>query len=400
MRILVFNLHYSPNLGDGLIGACMVHALGELVPDAAVVPVDISGRDRFGAVTVRNRATLLKILRLFSKTFRRQIVYRRLNAMLDRIEPRWREAISGADLAIIGGGQLFSDADLNFPTKIGRVAKLLRDEGLPVAIHGTGVSRNWSRRGRALFRTLAEADLRSIGMRDEDSLKAWEDQSGIFEPKAILTRDPGLLAFEAFGPVAAVDRIALGVTSPVLLTYHADSGVAGRGGLGWFEALALELVGQVGPVRLFCNGAEEDALALGELCERPLIRRAIADGRIECAPMPRNPEELVATVAPCRAVISHRLHACILGYAYTRPVVGMGWDRKVQSFFASVGLDRFFVGRTKTPPEEVAALVQTALEQGIDPDTHRCAIEDTREGMRATLEALQGAERFRVRERA
>lgn len=400
MRILVFNLHYSPNLGDGVIGACMVHALGELVPDAAVVPVDISGRDRFGAVTVRNRATLLKVLRRFSKTLRRQIVYRRLKVMLDRIEPQWRELIEGADLAIIGGGQLFSDADLNFPTKIGRVATLLKDAQVPCAIHATGVSRNWSRKGRALFRTLAEADLRAIGMRDEESIRAWEDQSGLFAPKAHLTRDPGLLSFEAFGPVAPVDRIALGVTSPLLLTYHADSGVAGAAGLKWFETLALELVAQVGPVRLFCNGAEEDALALSDLAARPSLRRAIETGEIEVAPVPKTPEELVATVAPCRAVISHRLHACILGYAYTRPVVGMGWDRKVQSFFASVGLDRFFVGRTKTPPGEVAALVQAALAQGIDPDTHRCAIEDTREGMRWTLEALQGAERFTVREKA
>ncbi|MEC7765285.1 MAG: polysaccharide pyruvyl transferase family protein [Pseudomonadota bacterium] len=400
MRILVFNLHYSPNLGDGLIGACMVHALGELVPDATVVPIDISGRECFGAVTVRNRATLLKILRLFSKTLRRQIVYRRLNVMLDGVEPRWRAALEGADLAIIGGGQLFSDADLNFPAKLGRVAVLLRESGLPCAIHGTGVSRNWTRKGRALFRRLNEADLRAIGMRDEESLRAWEDQSGLFAPKALLTRDPGLLAFETFGPVAAIDRIALGVTSPLLLTYHADSGVAGSGGLGWFEKLALEIVEQVGPVRLFCNGADEDALALADLTARPAIRQAIESGGIEVAKVPQKPEDLVSIVAPCRAVISHRLHACILGYAYTRPVVGMGWDRKVQSFFASVGLDRFFVGRTKTDPGEVAARVKAALDQGIDPDTHRCAIEETREGMRTTLEALQGAERFKVRERA
>lgn len=400
----MFNLHFSPNVGDGLIGACMVHALGELVPDAAVVPIDISGRERAGAVTVRNRATLLKILNVLPKPLRRQIVYRRLNAMLDRVEPRWRGEIAGADMAIVGGGQLFSDADLNFPTKIARVGEILAEEGVPVAVHATGVSRNWSRRGKALFGELCRADLRAVGMRDANSIEAWADQTEARCRAARLTRDPGLLSFETFGPVAAVDRIALGITSPHLLTYHADSGVAGGGGLDWFEKLALELTEQVGPVRLFCNGAEEDAAALGDLCRRPAIGVAIADGRIEVAAVPRTPEDLVETVAPCRAVISHRLHACILGYAYTRPVVGMGWDRKVESFFQSVGLDTFFVGRTRTSAADVARLVSRALAEGINPNTHRCVVEETRDGLRDTIDALIGYQaapvRIKVRARA
>lgn len=395
MKILLFNLHYSPNLGDGLIGACMIHGLGRLAPGARVVPVDISGRAGFGAVTVRNRSLALKALHLMPPGLRRKVVHRRLNALLDGVEPGWRAAVEDADIALIGGGQLFSDADLNFPTKIARVTGVLREAGLPVAIHAVGVARNWSGQGGDLFRSVFETDLRAVALRDERSRAAWCDQAGDRGPAPTLARDPGLLASEAFGPVPEKDRVALGITAPELLSYHADSGVVGGGGLDFFESLALALNARVGKVRLFCNGAQEDAVALARLTERPAIRAAIAAGRIEAAPVPRTAEELVSTVAPCRAVVSHRLHACILGYSYRRPVVGMGWDRKVESFFASVGLERFFVGRTAIPAGEVAGLVRQALDAGIDKATHRAALKEAGAALETTFDALT-ARRLRV----
>tara|TARA_R100000322_G_scaffold75912_2_gene47519 strand:+ start:47974 stop:49179 length:1206 start_codon:yes stop_codon:yes gene_type:complete len=397
VKIALFNLHYSPNLGDGLIGVCMIHGLESLAPGLSVVPVDISGRDGFGAVTVRNRALALKVLRRLPRRLRHEVVYRRLTTLLDRVEPRWRAALADADGAVIGGGQLFSDADLNFPTKLERVGKLLAETRVPAAIHAVGVTGNWSRRGRALFSTLCSGDLRAVGVRDEHSRLAWEGQASDGCPAPRITRDPGLLSAAAFGAVTPVNRIALGITAPELLTYHADSGVAG-GTLDFYETLALQLADTVGPVRLFCNGADEDADALASLAARPAIYQAIGARKIEVAEVPATPEQLVATVAPCRAVISHRLHANILGYAYARPVVGLGWDRKVESFFASVGLSDAFAGAKAATPQEVVALATRAIAKGIDPVRHADALAETRVGLAGTLHALgidtdQGARR-------
>jgi hypothetical protein len=224
-------------------------------------------------------------------------------------------------------------------------------------------------------------------VRDDHSFSAWVAQANESCPTPRLTRDPGLIAAETFGPVAVNDRIALGITAPALLSYHADSGVAG-GTLDFYEALALQLADTVGPVRLFCNGAEEDADALSSLAARPAIYEAIGAGRIEVADVPGTPEELVATVAPCRAVISHRLHANILGYAYGRPVVGLGWDRKVESFFASVGLSDSFAGGRSVTAQEVVAHATRALARGIDPVRHAKVLSETRDGLAGTLDAL------------
>jgi hypothetical protein len=322
---------------------------------------------------------------------RQGVVFNRLNAMLDRAEPGWRHALAGADIALIGGGQLYSDADLNFPAKIARAAKLLAETGVPSAIHAVGVSQNWSVRGAELFNRVFETDLRAVGVRDEASLAAWTAQASHPYPAPQLTRDPGLLAAATYGDAfAPVRRTALCITAPEVLSYHADAVVTGRGALSFFEELACALARQEGGVRLFCNGAAEDAAALFRLAERPAVKAALADGSAEIAPLAATPAELAATLSPCRAVVAHRLHACILGFAYRRPIVGLGWDRKVQSFFESVGLDGFFVGETAADPKAVAALAADAIAAGADPDMHAQALSETRAAIAQTVGRLAG----------
>lgn len=389
MKIVLFNLHYSPNTGDGVIADCLTHAIAAARPDAQVVSVDLSGRTGYGAVTVRNRALAMKVLAALPGPLRQPLALNRLNALLDKAEPRWRAALDGADGALIGGGQLFSDADLNFPAKIGRAATLLAKARIPVAIHGVGVARNWSPRGAALFNRVFETDLRSVGVRDAASASAWAEQAARDRPAPHLTRDPGLLAAATYGaPAGHAAHTALCITDPAILSYHAEGGVAGKGGPEFFETLALRLAEEPGGVQLFCNGAAEDAEALARLAARPAIARAAAEGRLTVAPVPATAAELAALVAPAAAVVAHRLHACILGYAYARPVVGLGWDAKVASFFESVGLSRFFVPPQAATSESVAALAVEARTTGLDPAAHAAILEETRHQIEDTLARL------------
>ncbi|TMV68887.1 polysaccharide pyruvyl transferase family protein, partial [Thioclava sp. BHET1] len=178
MKIVQFGLRYSPNTGDGVIAECIAHGLRGLRPDAEVTMIDMSGRDDFGAVTVRNRDMALRILQALPLVLRQALVRWRLGRLLDRAVPVWARQLDGADMALIGGGQIFSDADLNFCLKIARVSDLLEARQIPVAIHAVGVSQNWTRAGKALFETIWTTDLRRVGPRDQGSLRAWIAQMG------------------------------------------------------------------------------------------------------------------------------------------------------------------------------------------------------------------------------
>jgi polysaccharide pyruvyl transferase WcaK-like protein len=382
VNIVQFGLHYSPNVGDGIIAECLGAELARQRPGADYRTVDLSGRDGFGVTTVRNRELALKMLGVMPAGVRGRLVEARLGRLLDRVGPKWARMLAGADLAILGGGQIFSDADLNFCVKIARAARLIGGAGVPVAVHAAGVSPNWSARGTELFGELFAADLRMVGLRDAASIEAWRRQTGGRGPAPVLSRDPGLLAVDCYGPVVAGDEIGLGVTAPHILRYHADAAVAGAGaqGLEFFSDLARELVRRGHRVRLFCNGAVEDRAALDRVVRQGL-GGLVDKGAVSVAPPPDTPGDLVRTVAGCRVVVAHRLHACIVAWSYARPVVGLGWDRKLESFFASIGAGAHFVGAKEVNPGHLAEKVTAALVAGVDARRHAQVLGEARDSI-------------------
>lgn len=388
MKVVQFGLRYSPNLGDGIIAECLAHEIRAQAPGAEVVLIDISGRDGFGAVTVRNRALALKVLGVLPRSLRHRIVRRRLGRLLDRVAPAWAAALQGADLAVIGGGQILADADLNFPLKIARAALVAAEAGVPVVVHAAGVQPGWSREGRALFERLFTADLHRVALRDEPSRAAWTRETGGRGPAPVFARDPGLLAAPCYGPGEQTGRIGLCITDPAILRYHADGGVAG-GSLAFWRETARALADAGHAITLFCNGAAEDRAALERLGLDPEMAALVQTGALTIAAMPQRPADLARMIGGFRGVVAHRLHACIVAWSYRVPVVGLGWDRKVESFFASVGAEDAFLG-AKATPAEIAARLQAALDAGTAPETHAKVLAETRAGI---AEALQSARR-------
>jgi polysaccharide pyruvyl transferase WcaK-like protein len=386
MKILQFGLCYSSNVGDGIISECLVHGLRAARPEAEVMALDISGRQSAGQTVVGNRSAALKLLSALPKPLRGRLVEARLRPILDRAEPAWRAALDGADLAVLGGGQIFSDADLNFPAKISRVAGLLRQSGTPTAVFAAGVARNWSPRGAELFGRVFETDLRRVGLRDAGSIAAWEAQAGPRGPAPVLTRDPGLLAAACYGGADAAGRaIGLCVMDMSTARYHADALVAG--GPQTYALLARELAARGHEVLLFCNGAAEDRAALAAA----LGAAGEAGGRIRGAPPPESPADLAALVRGCRAVVAHRLHACITAYAYARPIVGLGWDGKLEAFFRSVGAEAGFVGAADVTAAQLADHVEAALERGVDAQRHGAVVAEARAAVEELLELARPA---------
>ncbi len=389
MKVIQFGLRFSPNLGDGIIADCIDFGVRALRPGAEVCRIDLSGREASGAVTVRNRSAVLRVLKVLPLFLRQAIVQWKLGRMLDEAAPRWAAIVQGADLALLGGGQLFADADLNFCLKVARAAEILQAAGVPLVVYGVGVSKGWTRRGAELFRAVLQADLRQVGVRDELSRMAWQAQMAGLGPEPVLTRDPGLLAAQCYG--AATDaggRVGLCITAPEILAYHADAGVGGTGGLAFYAGLARALCDTGERVMLFTNGAEEDRAALDRLCVLPEIEARIATGHVSIAAPAARPEDLARQIGGYRAVVAHRLHACIVAWSYGRPIVGLGWDRKVQSFFASVQADGFFSDAPDIGGAAVAAMVAAAIAAGVDATLHAEVLAETWAGLDGALGVL------------
>ena len=390
MKVVQFGLRFSPNVGDGIIAECLAHAIRKTVPGARVEMVDLSGRRAFGQVLVRNRALALRVLGWLPAPVRRAMVKARIGRMLDRAEPEWARVVKGANVVILGGGQILADADLNFPLKVARAVKVVKAARVPLALHSVGVQGGWSAEGRALFATVLGADLRQVGLRDEGSRQAWLAETGGRGPAPLLTRDPGLLAAACYGPAPPTGRVGICVTDPAILRYHADAEVAGAGaaGIAFFRDLVQAVTAAGHKVTLFCNGAAEDRAALDAVIGDPAVAAMVLAGAVSLTPPPETPRDLALAIGGMAAVVAHRLHACIVAWSYGVPVVGLGWDRKVESFFASVGASAFFAGDGATTAAAVAQRLTAALAARPDPALRAQVLAET-EG--AVLAAVQSA---------
>ena len=389
MRFVQFGLCFSPNLGDGVIAECIAHGIKHRRPDAEVIHIDLSARQGFGEVVVRNREKIIAVMDRLPLFVRQRLALWKLNQVLDGVDNQWRAAAK-ADLAVIGGGQIFADANLNFPIKIARAFDVIAQSGTPCAIYAVGVSNNWTSRGKELFAHLRDADLRLVGVRDAGSRAAWTGQMP-HGPAPELTLDPGLLAQSHYGPVETPQGFGLCVTDFHLLAHHASGTVAGAGtsAVAFYASIAQEAVERGHQVTLFCNGAAEDAALLQKVATA--LRRERAASSVIIPPNPATPSDLVAIIAGCSAIIAHRLHACIVAYSYGRPIVGLGWDAKLESFFQSAGVSHFFSSDPSLTASGIVDMAEMALTRGVDPMHQARLVEQAWDGIDRLLACANSA---------
>jgi len=388
VKIVQFGLRYSPNLGDGVIAECIAHAIKARRPDASVSHIDLSGRQGFGEVVISNRETILAIIDRLPLPLRQALVSWKLRRVLERLKPQW-QAAANADLAVIGGGQIFADANLNFPMKIDAACGLLAKAETTTAVYGVGVARNWTRRGKTLFHAVARTKLQLVGARDSGSMDAWSAQmEGGPEPE--LTLDPGLLAASTYGPVDPGDAVGLCITDFGLLSHHATGSVAGAAASpeSFYIDIVQSAVERGINVCLFCNGAAEDVVLLQKVAAAPKVVSLIESGAVLVPAMPKTPTELVQIIGACRAVIAHRLHACIVAYSYKRPIVGLGWDAKLESFFKTASVEICFSKEPSLSAKQTVSILETAIANGIDSETHDALTSQAWSGIDRLLECV------------
>ncbi|MEO9517717.1 MAG: polysaccharide pyruvyl transferase family protein [Paracoccaceae bacterium] len=391
-KIVVFAVRYSANLGDGIISDCIEHTIKEVQPDAQVLHIDLAGRDQFRQVIFKNRNLALKVLPRLPRWLRQQIMQFVLGRKLRNLAPVWSETLKDADLAIIGGGQLFSDADLNFPIKIALVAELCNTLNVPMAIYGVGAAMGWTAKGRELFNRLVSQNLVHVAVRDENSQRALNSQMPKLTTPIDVIPDPAVIAQSCFGVAPsdiaemAADRVGICITADEVLNYHADTTVAGQGRVhDLFKDLILELVARGRTASVFTNGAQEDEETLMQICAEPEVAPLLAEGHlVRIAPF-ETPTDLALAISAHEVIVGHRLHANIVAYANKLPSVGLGWDRKVQSFFEMTNRQNHCSTDGALTAAKLCNQIDAAVGDPIDPSFHQRTCDQAVEGMTRLL---------------
>jgi Uncharacterized conserved protein len=368
-----FNVKYSPNLGDGLLSECLETALIDCGASPASHSIDLAGRQEYGDGIVGRSAIMAALESLPSGL--RQSAIRVLLAVYGRVKwrPHYAALLDGATGVVIGGGNLLSDLDLNFPTKLGLAVKEAASRNLPIAIYACGMSDNWSKAGLKIARaSFADPHVRAVFVRDADSKRIWDE---LMEPYtghvAQVVRDPGLLAAACYPMPAKVPSLrpvaGLNLISHIALRYHAENAPS-LGRLGdWYVDVAKSLIAKGYQVRAFTNGSPEDRQYAATLRAR---LSALGTEEDIVFLTQSTPAELCRHIHEFDVLIAFRMHAIIAAYSLGIPSIALKWDRKLTSFMASVDQSDRVVDVVRASAHDCAELAVRAHHEGI-PESKR-----------------------------
>ncbi len=379
MKVAILNVKFSPNLGDGLLAECLECELRRHHPCFELVAIDLAGRTRYDRHG-RHRAAAMRTLERLPQPLRRAAALAVLSVLARaRLRPAFSAALASCNAAVVGGGNLFADDDLNFPVKIASGLAEARKRALPVAVYAVGVADNWSATGQRLFAgALGKARIAGIAVRDERSQEIWNRRLGErgIRP-ADIARDPGLLAARCYplpDGTTGRRRVALCVTNPLAVRYHGGT-AGGDEALGaWYGATVAALAADGWEVALFTNGSPEDRAYLER--QQASWSALAAPDIVRTVPAFARPADLVAELSQASVVIAHRMHACIAAYSCKVPPIGLRWDPKLDSFFALSDRADFMVDTACVDAAAMVALVNRAAAEGVEPDRHEQLLDE------------------------
>ena len=393
-RVALINVKYSPNLGDGIIAECFEAELRRIFPDWQVFSVDLAGRTDFGSGLDASRGKVLRMLGLLPAPLRTMVTAAALKILIRfRYQKKWRDSLSNVDAAIIGGGQLFADTDLNFPLKISAAVKEIGDRHKVLAVFGVGVAPSFSEKGRDLIKAaLQMAPPAYVALRDEGSRANWLEHFGSVGTLDLqLCRDPGLLAADIYpaqcrSGTSKPHEIGIGIANPNVVQLHAATDEDRiKGADAFWIQLCKELLARGHRVTLFSNGPSDDEQYLGRIFDR------IEHADFRRAARARTPQELAETIQRFDAIAAHRLHANIIAYSYRIPHVGLAWDPKLQGFFDSVDRSEFVADRLLVPASTIADMIELSISKGIDSERHAKTLSETRAAIALAANHIESA---------
>lgn len=393
----LFNVKYSPNLGDGIIAECLETALSRCEPPLRAFSIDMAGRTEFDPSVGRNRSVILKVIERMPAAMRKAILPLIISAMVRlKLEKSWRRKLSGCDSAIIGGGALLADKDQNFPIKLSTVLNLCSESRVPVAVSHVGFTSGWSPGARSRFaKAFRSADVKRVTMRDRRSMADFEADFPELSTSPQLAVDPGLLCQETYGSDLKSDeierkRVGICVTHPLVLRLHSSKYFDDGLFIHWLNVTSKQLTEAGLDVVLFTNGSLEDEDFLDKVTGEfrsggPITGLLTRMNRFS------TPGELSRFISTLDCVVSHRLHACIAAYSYRIPSVGLAWDAKLGHFFELVVRSEYLCDWRSISPFELTALVEKALENPPEVEFHTRILNQCRAGIQDLAAAMQPA---------
>lgn len=341
MKYVVAAVPYSDNLGDGVIADNIESFLNRHdITDVELC--DISYRNEVS--TFKNKESTMEYFLKFPQFIRQLIVLLFFSLKYFRTGKAYLHAkLQSCDRLLIGGGQLISDVDLNFPLKLYFLIKIAEKFDIETRIVAVGVANKWNWASKWFMkRVLTSKVIVNISVRDELS------KNNLFEHFTItdvdILPDPALMStlvndYKNQNDKNTVKSVGLGVADIGGLNYSSDIiNTSHDNDIKYINSIVRKNNKLGIDVYLFTNGATEDERFLHESIIPALEDEGLHYSYIKQC---KTPGELVKKISGFDFVVAYRLHANIIASSFKIPYFAIGWDNKVISFFKSQQRDDY-----------------------------------------------------------
>lgn len=344
VKVSIYNVKFSENLGDGVISECFEYILKSL--NIKYDLLDLSRKTEFPNNTAKTESPSLKsmIVHFFRSSPFSDITIPILNIIFSSLLVLDVRKKAHSNFVFIGGGQLISGAELFFPSRLIYpfiYAKLIWSS--KIAFYSVGVSGKWHFLSRFLFREMLKRSY--IYVRDTNSAKKINNH---FNLDSSVVPDLGLIASLAYPkPNSKKHGVGFCISSQGALEIHSARAGDEYGIDFYLSKISILLINGY-KVRLFTNGLYEDHRFMKTIynaCVDTLPNTSL----LTIEKRFTSPIELVEFISSCECIFAHRMHACIVAISFGIPAFGFGWDDKLESFYSSAKLDQFFISIEDAP---------------------------------------------------
>jgi polysaccharide pyruvyl transferase WcaK-like protein len=369
-RAAIFGEFDSNNLGDQLIGkgskiiiesAGYVATTFPLEENRQVEPAldeqnDVKVSRRVHRLLYKNNKTYTHLvdLALMARRFRS---YRRYVAKI----------IGNHELIVVGGGQLLSDNTLRMPLRLLWIIRTAREFRRKVVVIGVGMRPHRSFLSGVIFRRIFKAlGSDPIFVRDAHSAKVAASYCPAGYQPIQAIPDSAIPAVREFAKAEPrnPDPYRVGL-APINFRELPNGVASARINSDYWWVDLSEALGLSGcrPV-LFCSGTYSDY-------DRCLGVQALAAARgidIELLPRPKEPDELLTQLNSFAHILGQRLHISISFLALGGTPTALAWDRKVNDFYAGLGLQARVIGDLDLDPQSACRLILQEGRSNVDWD--------------------------------
>lgn len=355
-KLVMVGYTHDTNLGDQVIADSAEYLIKKNIIDNefSVERFNLNYSNEFNGFKKLKRKVINKILRRLSSSSS-------FDYKVGCYKRDYKNKFNDASAIVFAGGGMIKFKYQDCWAHISALVDTVANKPCPIFFNAVGVEGydQSNYKCRLLKESLNHSAIKMVTTRDDLSLL----NDGYIENGYIKTAqvaDSAVFSSEVYGiQKKSRDVVGLGL---VRARIFKDNGIDldRTQVIELYASLISELEARGQSYQLFTNGLKSDVDILEDL-ETYLGKQLNV---IE----PQTPRELVELISTFKCTIAARLHACIISYSLTVPVVGLVWNNKVKMFGECIGYPERFFSHQDFDANEIIDRLTLSVAEGYEPN--------------------------------